>query len=145
MCLYSDSGTCAFERRSTVHGIRSETNILLVCDMERHSKQISLPRIFVWRTWSVPSCTQVNMGRCFIGTHFFSSCWPDSSTNMSMLVLSFGRSTSETTPFSTVVDEHAILSDVCASKRWRTACTVPYKIFDICSLGRIFVRNIYTK
>ena len=103
----------------------------------------SLQRIFVWWNWSVPSHIHVKMGAFFTVTHFFSSCWPDPSTKMSILVTPLGRSTSEPAPVSTVVDEHAYLSDVCASERWRAACTVPYRIFNssIHSLGETFVRN----
>ena len=112
---------------------------------------ISLQRIFVWQTWTVPSCIQVKVGTCFTVNHFFSSCWPYSSTMMSIFVTSLGRSTSQRTLVSTsqrtlvstVVDEHASLSDVCASDRWRTARTVPYRIFYIRSIGRILVRNSY--
>ena len=62
---------------------------------------------------------------------------------MSMLVPSLGRSTSEPTPVSPVVAERTSLFDGCASERSCTACTVPYRIFDIRSLARIFVRNSY--
>ena len=49
---------------------------------------ISLTRIFIWRTWSACSCTQVRFGMCFPVTHLFSSRWPDYAHKMSILVLS---------------------------------------------------------
>ena len=65
----------------------------------------------------MPSCVQVKFGTCFTVSHYFSSCWPDSSTKMSMLVPTLGISTSEPTPVSPVVAERASLSDGCASER----------------------------
>ena len=102
---------------------------------------ISLQRMFVWRTSSVHYCIQVRLGTCFTVSHFFSFRWRDSLTKKR--VPSLWRSTSEPTPVSAVAAERASSSCVCASEKSCATYTVPYRIFDIRSLGGVFFRNSY--
>ena len=89
------------------------------------------------------SCIQVKLDTHFTASHISSSFWPGSSTKMSILVTSLWRSTSEPALATAVADECASSSGVCANERWCATCTAPYRIFNIHSLGSIFVRNSY--